>query len=252
MSTQYRMRPSISAFPNQDFYHSALEDSPLVSTRRPPPLSQYFPSTSPPTSTVFLSHSFPESPYHQSTRNLQELDIVVSIVGDLLQKNPTLEADSIGIISPYVAQTKLLEDVFRYHASNRLRGVLGPIRSEEVSRVEVNTVDGFQGREKDIIIFSTVRSNKYGGIGFLTDKRRLNVALTRAKDALFVVGNAQTLKAATMSIWKQADPEADSDVWRRYLGWMDDRGWVREWEGKDFLGERGSYGPTSPTSSSRY
>ena len=80
----------------------------------------------------------------------------------------------IGIISPYADQVKLIS---------------------EKTDIEVKTVDGFQGREKEIIIISTVRSNDYGQIGFLKDLRRLNVAITRAKRKLIIIGNSDTLKS---------------------------------------------------------
>lgn len=103
-------------------------------------------------------------------------------------------AGSIGVISPYKSQVR--------HLKNRL----GPLcRSQDCQlkeTIEVNTVDAFQGREKDIIIFNCVRSNfsttLQGSIGFLADERRLNVAITRPKHFLLIVGNSETLKKSTV------------------------------------------------------
>lgn len=244
LDTQYRMRPDISAFPNLAFYRSALKDSESVRCKSRPLASSYLSDTSgnstAPRSTVFLTHSHPEEPYRRSTVNRAEIDMVVSIVGDLLLHNPTLRAADIGVISPYAAQTRLLRDEFvggdrRCLAEERLRALLGPTRASEVAHVEVNTVDGFQGREKSVIILSTVRSNRRGHIGFLTDRRRLNVALTRAQDALFVLGNANTLEAAVTNDWPGADQDAEAGLWRRYIGWMRERGLVSAWAQTDWL-----------------
>lgn len=73
--------------------------------------------------------------------------------------------------------------------------------------LEVKTVDGFQGREKEVIIFSAVRSNPAREFGFLKDRRRLNVALTRARRGLIVIGSRKTLSA--------------SPIWKKWLAWVD-------------------------------
>ncbi|AQK97342.1 uncharacterized protein [Zea mays] len=73
--------------------------------------------------------------------------------------------------------------------------------------VKVRTVDGFQGAEEDVIIFSTVRSNTAGKIGFLADTNRTNVALTRAKHCLWILGNVKTL-ASGKTIWRQIVDDA--------------------------------------------
>jgi superfamily I DNA and/or RNA helicase len=232
------MRPTISAFPNEVFYNSAISDSTSVSTRPVTLQSQYFnkvsSSTTPALITsepvVFISHELSETKHYQSMLNRPEANIIVQIVGDLLKRNPSLQAADIGVISAYAAQTTLLRRTFNETAEYDLLASLGATRAGEVNRVEINTVDGFQGREKSVIIFSCVRSNGGGYIGFLTDQRRLNVALTRAKDAIFVVGNEQTLKMATQ--YGSEGSESDSSIWKRYLSWMSSRGLIRKWNPK--------------------
>merc|ERR1712232_636710 len=78
--------------------------------------------------------------------------------------------------------------------------------------VEVASTDGFQGREKEAVIFSAVRSNDYGAIGFTSDWRRVNVSFTRARRALIVIGNDQTLR------------RGDPDTWMPWLAWADAHG----------------------------
>lgn len=81
----------------------------------------------------------------------------------------------------------------------------------------VSTVDSYQGQERDIIIISTVRSNLRGNVGFLQDERRINVALTRAKESVIVVGNSRTLN--------------NSQIWKNYLDWVSENGTYQSYEG---------------------
>lgn len=110
----------------------------------------------------------------------------------------------------------------------------------QLGQIEVKTVDGFEGREKEVIIFSTVRNNGGGQIGFLADRRRLNVGLTRAKRALFVVGSIRTLREGKMSGGVCGEEDmggvaavvgsvrvgAGAESWRRYARYLVDRGLV--------------------------
>lgn len=111
--------------------------------------------------------------------------MVLCIYRELLNRYPLLRGTpSVGIISPYKSQVKLLKDSFEQ--------ALG---AEGARLVDINTIDGFQGREKDIILFSCVRSVRgKGGIGFVADERRINVGLTRARCSLIVIGNAKALQ----------------------------------------------------------
>ena len=136
-----------------------------------------------------------------------------------------LRGEDIGIIAPYAAQIKLLTRLFNSDAAykQRFKDVLGDQLAMQLEQVEVKTVDGFEGREKEIIIFSTVRNNSQGQIGFLADRRRLNVGLTRAKRGLFVIGSLQTLQSSK-SVLARARKGAES--WRRYVDFLTEGGLV--------------------------
>ena len=96
------------------------------------------------------------------------------------------------MITPYSGQEKLVNSK------------IGVMNKDRVS-ITVSTVDSYQGQERDVILVSTVRNNPKGMIGFLTDRRRINVGLTRAKDMLVVVGNVETLSS--------------NNYWRNYWEW---------------------------------
>ena len=120
----------------------------------------------------------------------------------------------IGIIAPYAAQITLLTRLLTVDAGQaaRFEAVLGPVRAAETHAVEVKTVDGFEGREKGVVVFATVRNNAAGTIGFLADRRRLNVGLTRAKRGLFVVGSLRTLKIGKSQSKGEEAVEAVEDL----------------------------------------
>ena len=90
----------------------------------------------------------------------------------------------IGVITPYEGQRSYVVSYMQFN---------GALKKELYKEIEVASVDAFQGREKDYIILTCVRSNEHQGIGFLSDPRRLNVALTRAKYGLVILGNPKVL-----------------------------------------------------------
>ncbi|KAJ0079982.1 hypothetical protein Patl1_24153 [Pistacia atlantica] len=126
-----------------------------------------------------------------SRRNMVEVAVVVKILRDLYKDwNGSKQKLSIGIVSPYSAQVVAIQEKLG-----------GKYKSSDGFTVKVKSIDGFQGGEEDLIIISTVRSNKSGSIGFLSKPQRINVALTRARHCLWILGNERTLTHGE-SVWE--------------------------------------------------
>lgn len=174
LNVQFRMNEKLMRFPNSEFYNNELICDNHIKNISIDIIRKNLDLDNP---IVFIDtskhHKFHETKlkYSKSYINKLEADLALKIVNDYLKLG--INEQDIGIISPYSDQVSRI--------SNK-------------TNVEVKTVDGFQGREKEIIIISTVRSNKKGNIGFLRDLRRLNVAITRAKKKLIIIGNSKTLK----------------------------------------------------------
>ena len=164
LNVQYRMHPMIRQFPSEYFYENKLIDAPNACHM----------DCSSPLILYDLMHSREESSGN-SYKNEIEIDFIIKL---LLTNLDGWQNQSVAVITPYKAQLHRLKQ---------------ELQTNKIERVEVTTIDGFQGREKDVIIFSSVRSNR-ANIGFLCDHRRLNVAITRSKQQLFIIGCVQSLE----------------------------------------------------------
>ncbi|KAH0570906.1 putative DNA helicase [Spironucleus salmonicida] len=184
---QYRMHPGLLEFPNEQFYYGQIKSVVDINQRTfktnscQPIITKKFPPNFP---SLFWSLQSEESQdSSMSYYNNVEADSVLSMIQQLLIEYK-INQQNIGIITPYAAQQSLLK--------NQL---------VNYPQIEVNSVDGFQGREKDVIIFSAVRSNDKDLIGFLHQKNRVNVAFTRARNMFIIIGNATHL-SKPKGIWR--------------------------------------------------
>ncbi len=132
-----------------------------------------------------------DSSRYQSKYNPEEALLVREHLLQLLPKFPAHALPSFGILSPYREQVNYLEQLVREDAT--LAPLLVPRTGEARSGLAINTIDGFQGQERDVIYISLVRSNNRHEIGFLSDYRRMNVAMTRARMLLVVIGDSATI-----------------------------------------------------------
>lgn len=222
LDTQYRMHPSISAFPSAEFYSHRLRTGIPASARplfrsafpwpaqnpTPTPSANPYPSDDTDLArTVFIDCPAREVLGGKSKTNAGQAELCVRVCRLLLQPRPTSATtttksstptkppapppppstnytptpQTIALLTPYAKQADLLRRL--------LSGLPG---------VEVSSIDGFQGREADVVVLATVRCNESGKIGFLKDER-LNVALTRARAGVVVVGSRGTLAGRTVS-----------------------------------------------------
>lgn len=160
LNTQYRMRESISQFSSNYFYEGKLQTSKnLISTGDH---IHFF-------DTAGAGFEEEHGSDGVSLINKGELDVVLQII-----EKYSISANDLTVISPYSGQVSLARDILP-------------------SEIKISTIDSIQGQEKHTIILSLVRSNSLGQIGFLKDYRRMNVALTRAREQLFVIGDSSTL-----------------------------------------------------------
>jgi len=178
LDVQYRMNHKIMDFSSEQFYDGALiaDDSvnEHVLADLPDVQDDYFTRQI----VTFIDSAGANwdeelEPEGLSKRNPQEARLVLHQIEQLHEAG--VDYADIAVIAPYAAQVRLLRDQF------------------EGQGLEIDTVDGFQGREKEVVVISLVRSNSINEIGFLADRRRMNVALTRARRKLIVIGDSATL-----------------------------------------------------------
>nr|TKS00006.1 uncharacterized protein D5086_0000188140 [Populus alba] len=196
LNMQYRMHPSISQFPNKEFYDRQIQDASNVKERNYQ--KQFLQGNMyGPYSFINVANGKEQFNDGRSKKNLVEVAVVLAIVASLFKEfKRAKKRMSIGVISPYKAQVFAIQQKIG-NAYSTYSGFT----------VNVRSVDGFQGSEEDVIIISTVRCNASGSVGFLSNRQRVNVALTRARYCLWILGNGATLVNSD-SIWKKLVTDA--------------------------------------------
>lgn len=232
LDTQYRMHPKISEFPIKKIYNGELKDGVTDEQKAWPgvqhPLFFYQCDLGPESRVRSTQRDIVGFTYE----NKHECVEIVKII-QILMLDKKVPLEEIGVITPYSAQRDLLSDILTknvvinpkqismqqeydeielFNAAGS-QGTAGSLQNNVINIINglhVATVDSFQGHEKSFIIFSCVRNNTENKIGFLRDKRRLNVALTRAKHGLIVVGNKNVLR--------KGDP-----LWKDYITYLEEQ-----------------------------
>ncbi|CDR45875.1 CYFA0S20e01178g1_1 [Cyberlindnera fabianii] len=221
LNTQYRMHPEISTFPNREFYQGNLLDGVTSKDRKIHKLRPivFFDTTSQKES---LTYGGDEE--ERSYMNVGEASSIVGLIASLHTRK-AIPLEDIAVITPYSGQRDLIATMIRDNkticpnkasiledvetdtvvvagsgdgkTSSKKRGMT----IKTVMGITISSIDAFQGREKNLVLLSCVRSNEDEKVGFLNDRRRLNVALTRAKSSLIILGSKRCL--STVPTWKR-------------------------------------------------
>jgi superfamily I DNA and/or RNA helicase len=203
LDTQYRMHRNICAFSAAEFYDNRLKTA-VRDSSRPLPASLF--PWPPENRAAWVECAANEDLGCRSKANMGQVELCKRVI-QLLRTPPsnatcpsdssspsTCGSKSIAILTPYTRQKEALASV--------------------IPDIEISSIDGFQGREADVVVFVTVRSNAHSDMGFLTDMRRLNVVMTRAKAGTIVIGNKNTLAGANLN---PDEVKESRKVWRRLL-----------------------------------
>ncbi|KAK4689260.1 regulator of nonsense transcripts 1, partial [Tremellales sp. Uapishka_1] len=182
LQVQYRMHPCLSEFPSNMFYEGTLQNGVTAPERLRKHVDFPWPVADTP---MFFHQNLGTEEISSSGTsflNRTEASNVEKMVTRFFKSG--VLPSQIGVITPYEGQRSYISTYMQLH---------GSLKKDLYKEVEVASVDAFQGREKDYIILSCVRSNEHQGIGFLNDPRRLNVGLTRAKYGMIILGNPKVL-----------------------------------------------------------
>ena len=181
LEEQYRMNAVIMGFSSKEFYQNKLKANASVANHI------LFPGEQPLLFIDTAGCGFEEKSEGTSTSNPDEAAFLLkhlsSLVNQLAEKEAGSGFPTIGVISPYKQQIQVLNELFQTY----------PNLQSVAKNIAINTIDSFQGQERDVIYISLTRSNSEGSIGFLSDIRRMNVAMTRARKKLVVIGDSSTL-----------------------------------------------------------
>lgn len=196
LTIQYRMHAEIAKFASKEFYEDKIINGICLNDRKNEEFNDNFkwPNQNIPLIFVHTDKEEEVLKSGNSKQNEEEANLVVLFIEKIY--NCGISFKDIGVITPYTAQKLLIQKKLKEK-----------FKKTKINNLEISSVDGFQGREKNFIILSNVRSNKNNKIGFLKDFRRLNVSITRAKYGMIIIGNANCLYK-------------NKSAWRNYINYF--------------------------------